>query len=147
MSVAAIQHGVIGMNNKALSCLIAVALGTTLALAPPAFARGGGGGGFGGGHGGGGGGGGHGGGGGGRRESFTLQRNVKKRLPRGGRASNTHTAPSQRRAGRVGLLRLVKKRRLISQNYISPAISPDSARALLWQEIRGLSWACAVDDE
>ena len=39
------------MNNKLLSCLIAGALSTTLALAPPAFARGGGGGG--GGHGGG----------------------------------------------------------------------------------------------
>jgi hypothetical protein len=51
------------MNNKLLSCLIATALGTTVALAPPAFARGGGGGG--GGHGGGGGmhGGGMGGGG------------------------------------------------------------------------------------
>ena len=42
------------MNNKLLSCLIAGALSATLALAPPAFARGGGGGG-GGGHGGGGG--------------------------------------------------------------------------------------------
>jgi hypothetical protein len=41
------------MNNKLLSCLIAGALSATLALAPPAFARGGGGGG--GGHGGGGG--------------------------------------------------------------------------------------------
>ena len=41
------------MNNKLLSCLIAGALSATLALAPPAFARGGGGGG-GGGHGGGG---------------------------------------------------------------------------------------------
>jgi hypothetical protein len=39
------------MNNKLLSCLIAGALSATLALAPPAFARGGGGGG--GGHGGG----------------------------------------------------------------------------------------------
>jgi hypothetical protein len=39
------------MNNKLLSCLIAGALATTLALAPPALARGGGhGGGFGGGH-------------------------------------------------------------------------------------------------
>jgi hypothetical protein len=38
------------MNNKLLSCLIAGALSATLALAPPAFARGGGGGG---GHGGG----------------------------------------------------------------------------------------------
>src|SRR5450631_4009472 len=43
------------MNNKLLSCLIAGALSATLALAPPAFARGGGGGGGGGGHGGGGG--------------------------------------------------------------------------------------------
>jgi hypothetical protein len=42
------------MNNKLLSCLIAGALSATLALAPPALARGGGGGG-GGGHGGGGG--------------------------------------------------------------------------------------------
>jgi hypothetical protein len=42
------------MNNKLLSCLIAAALGTSVALAPPALARGGGGGG-GGGHGGGGG--------------------------------------------------------------------------------------------
>jgi hypothetical protein len=42
------------MNNKVLSCLIAGALGATLALASPVFARGGGGGG--GGHGGGGGG-------------------------------------------------------------------------------------------
>lgn len=50
------------MTNKILSCLIVGALGTTLALASPAFARGGGGGG-GGGHGGGGMGGGHGGGG------------------------------------------------------------------------------------
>jgi hypothetical protein len=41
------------MNNKLLSCLIAGALSATLALAPPALARGGGGGG--GGHGGGGG--------------------------------------------------------------------------------------------
>jgi hypothetical protein len=41
------------MNNKLLSCLVAGALSATLALAPPAFARGGGGGG--GGHGGGGG--------------------------------------------------------------------------------------------
>ena len=47
------------MNNKLLSCLIAGALSTALALSPPAFARGGGGGGgghgggFGGGHGGG----------------------------------------------------------------------------------------------
>jgi hypothetical protein len=40
------------MNNKLLSCLIAGALSATLALAPPALARGGGGGG-GGGHGGG----------------------------------------------------------------------------------------------
>jgi hypothetical protein len=47
------------MNNKLLSCLIAGALSATLALAPPAFARGGGGGG---GHGGGMGGGMHGGG-------------------------------------------------------------------------------------
>ena len=48
------------MNRKFLSCLIAGALGTTLALASPAFARGGGhGGGFGGGHYGGMGGGGH----------------------------------------------------------------------------------------
>jgi hypothetical protein len=39
------------MNNKLLSCLVAGALSATLALAPPAFARGGGGGG--GGHGGG----------------------------------------------------------------------------------------------
>jgi hypothetical protein len=39
------------MNNKLLSCLVAGALSVTLALAPPAFARGGGGGG--GGHGGG----------------------------------------------------------------------------------------------
>ena len=38
------------MNNKLLSCLVAGALSATLALAPPAFARGGGGGG-GGGHG------------------------------------------------------------------------------------------------
>src|SRR5258706_12707476 len=46
------------MNKKLLSCLIAGALATTLALAAPAFARGGGGGhggGFGGGHFGGGG--------------------------------------------------------------------------------------------
>ena len=43
------------MNNKLLSCLVAGALSATLALAPPAFARGGGGGGGGGGHGGGGG--------------------------------------------------------------------------------------------
>ena len=49
------------MNNKVLSCLIAGALATTLALASPALARGGGGGGGGGGHGGMGGGG-HGGG-------------------------------------------------------------------------------------
>ena len=42
------------MNNKVLSCLMAGMLSATLALAPPAFARGGGGGG--GGHGGGGGG-------------------------------------------------------------------------------------------
>jgi hypothetical protein len=35
----------IGMNNKVLSCLIAGALTTTLALAAPAFGRGGGGGG------------------------------------------------------------------------------------------------------
>jgi hypothetical protein len=48
------------MNNKLLSCLIAGALSATLALAPPAFARGGGGGG--GGHGGGMGGGMHAGG-------------------------------------------------------------------------------------
>ena len=47
------------MNNKLLSCLIAGALSATLALAPPAFARGGGGGG---GHGGGMGGSMHGGG-------------------------------------------------------------------------------------
>jgi hypothetical protein len=41
------------MNNKVLSCLIAGALSATLALAPPALARGGGGhGGGGGGHGG-----------------------------------------------------------------------------------------------
>jgi len=53
------------MNNKLLSCLIAGALSATLALAPPAFARGGGGGG---GHGGGMGGSMHGGGmGGGMR--------------------------------------------------------------------------------
>jgi len=50
------------MNNKVLSCLIAGALATTLALASPVLARGGGGGGGGGGHGGGMGGGGHGGG-------------------------------------------------------------------------------------
>jgi len=49
------------MNNRVLGCLIAGALATAVALAPPAFARGGGGGG-GGGHGGGMGGGGHGGG-------------------------------------------------------------------------------------
>jgi hypothetical protein len=49
----------IRMNNKVLSCLIAGALSTALALAPPALARGGGGGG---GHGGGWGGGMHGGG-------------------------------------------------------------------------------------
>jgi hypothetical protein len=49
------------MTNKILSCLIVGALGTTLALASPAFARGGGGG-MGGGHGGGMGGGMHGGG-------------------------------------------------------------------------------------
>jgi hypothetical protein len=49
------------MNNKLLSCLVAAALGATLAGAAPAFAHGGGGGG--GGHGGGGGGM-HGGGGG-----------------------------------------------------------------------------------
>jgi hypothetical protein len=48
------------MNNKVLSCLIAAVLGTTLALASPALARGGGGG-----MGGGGGTGGHGGFGGG----------------------------------------------------------------------------------
>jgi len=61
------NHGGTGMNNKVLSCLIAGALATTLALASPALARGGGhGGGFGGGHfgGGHGGGGGHFGGGG-----------------------------------------------------------------------------------
>ncbi len=55
------------MNKKLVSCLIAGALATTLALASPAFARGGGGGhggGFGGGHFGGGFGGGHWGGGG-----------------------------------------------------------------------------------
>jgi hypothetical protein len=40
------------MNNKLLSCFIAGVLGTTLALAPPAFARGGGGGMHGGGMGG-----------------------------------------------------------------------------------------------
>src|SRR5713101_8750183 len=62
------NHGGIGMNNKLLSCLIAGALATTLALASPALARGGGGGGghgggFGGGHGGGFGGGHFGGGG------------------------------------------------------------------------------------
>jgi hypothetical protein len=44
------NHGGIGMNNKLLSCLIAGALATTLALASPTLARGGGGGG---GHGGG----------------------------------------------------------------------------------------------
>jgi hypothetical protein len=44
------------MNNRFLNCMIAGALGATLALASPAFARGGGGGGGGGGHGGGGGG-------------------------------------------------------------------------------------------
>jgi hypothetical protein len=38
------NHGGIGMNNKLLSCLIAGALGTSLALASPALARGGGGG-------------------------------------------------------------------------------------------------------
>jgi hypothetical protein len=56
------NHGGIGMNNKLLSCLIAGALATTLALASPALARGGGGGhggGMGGGHWGGGMGGGH----------------------------------------------------------------------------------------
>src|SRR5258706_1455533 len=41
------------MNKKLLSCLIAGALATTLALGAPAFARGGGGGGHGGGFGGG----------------------------------------------------------------------------------------------
>lgn len=56
------------MTSKVLSCLIAGALSATLALAPPAFARGGGGGhggGMGGGHGGGWGGGMHAGGWGG----------------------------------------------------------------------------------
>ena len=53
------------MNNRLLNCLIAGALGATLALASPAFARGGGGGGGGGAHGGGGGGHGMGGMGGG----------------------------------------------------------------------------------
>jgi hypothetical protein len=53
-SVAEFNHGGIGMNNKVLGCLIAGALSATLALAPPALARGGGGhGGGGGGHGGG----------------------------------------------------------------------------------------------
>jgi hypothetical protein len=47
------------MNNKLLSCLVAAALGTSLALASPVFARGGGGGGM---HGGGMGGGMHSGG-------------------------------------------------------------------------------------
>jgi hypothetical protein len=56
------NHGGIAMNKKLLSCLIAGALATTLALAAPAFARGGGGG-HGGGHGGGFGGGHFGGGG------------------------------------------------------------------------------------
>jgi hypothetical protein len=51
------------MNDKLLNCLVAGVLGTTLALASPALARGGGGGGGGGMHGGGGGGGMHGGGG------------------------------------------------------------------------------------
>jgi hypothetical protein len=53
------NHGGIAMNKKLLSCLIAGALATTLALAAPAFARGGGGGGM---HGGGMGGGMHAGG-------------------------------------------------------------------------------------
>jgi hypothetical protein len=39
------NHGGTGMKNKVLSCLIAGALGATLALASPALARGGGGGG------------------------------------------------------------------------------------------------------
>src|SRR6266446_2295751 len=39
------KHGGIRMNNKLLSCLIAGALSTALALASPALARGGGGGG------------------------------------------------------------------------------------------------------
>jgi hypothetical protein len=54
--VAAIQSRRNGMNNKLLNCLVAGVLGTTLALASPALARGGGGGGGGGGgmHGGGG---------------------------------------------------------------------------------------------
>jgi hypothetical protein len=55
------NHGGIGMNNKVLSCLMAGALGATLALASPALARGGGGGHGGGMHGGGMGGGMHGG--------------------------------------------------------------------------------------
>jgi hypothetical protein len=42
-----------GMNNKLLGCLVAGALGATLALSPSALARGGGGGGGHGGHGGG----------------------------------------------------------------------------------------------
>ena len=47
--VAAIQSRRNGMNNKLLNCLVAGVLGTTLALASPALARGGGGGGGGGG--------------------------------------------------------------------------------------------------
>jgi hypothetical protein len=64
VSVAANNTQEIGMNNRVLSCLIAGALSTALALASPALARGGGGhgGGGGGGHGGGMGGGMHGGG-------------------------------------------------------------------------------------
>jgi hypothetical protein len=45
------NHGGIGMNNRLLSCFVAGALATALALASPALARGGGhGGGMGGGH-------------------------------------------------------------------------------------------------
>jgi hypothetical protein len=62
LSVAAIDQGGIGMNNRLFNCLIAGTLATTLAVASPALGRGGGGGG---GHGGGMGGGMHGGMGGG----------------------------------------------------------------------------------
>jgi hypothetical protein len=87
------------MNNKLLSCLIAGALSATLALAPPAFARGGGGG-----HGGGMGGGMHAGGMGGGMRSGGMGGGMHFAAMGGGAhfAGNHFAGPHFAHVGRFG---------------------------------------------
>ena len=127
------------MNDKLLSCLIAGALCTALALSPPAFARGGGGGhggGFGGGHGGGFGGGMHGGGFGGgmrgRREAECIS--ARWAVARASAAPVSLACLSRMRRSHHGF----PERRSIMASATGPSITGSSITASTALRL----WAC-----